>query len=222
MLQRLYFSIVFLVAPLTVASAETDVPIAKFSGHNSEQTVEFDVKAPWLVDFEVNSEFPDLATTVIRLEDTSDQTIGTVAGFRGTGRGLKLFRTSGRYRLDIASETTEWRIEITEISEAWANRLEQMTATARSDRPKSSELQRQVSANSFRGWHAESDRSLILTGTGTTNFRVSFGGDGCPGLAAAKTLSFMTPDKGPLDMYDSILLDDGTRCYFEKLTWIAR
>ncbi len=221
MLQRLCFLTVFFVAPLTVAAAETDVPIAKFSGHNSEQTAEFDVKAPWLVDFEVNSEFPDLATTVIRLEDDSDQTLGTAAAFRGTGRGLKLFRTSGRYRLDITSETTDWRIEISEISETWAKRLEQMTATARSDRPHSSELQRQVSANSFSGWRAESNQSMILTGTGTTDFRVSFGGNGCPGLAAAKTLSFMTPAKGPLDMYDSILLEDGTRCYFEKLTWIG-
>jgi len=222
MRQHSYVLIALLVAPLAAVGAEPETPIAKFSGNDNEQTAAFDVKAPWLLDYEVDSEFPDLATTTIRLEDATDQTIGTVAAFRGTGHGLKLFRKSGRYRLNITGETTNWRIEILEISEAWAKRLEHTTATSRFEHPHPSELQRQVASDSFSGWQAESDQSLILTGTGPTNFRVSFGAGGCPGLAASKTISFVTPDKGPLFVYDSVLLGNGTRCYFDKVTWIAR
>jgi Fe-S cluster assembly iron-binding protein IscA len=53
------------------------------------------------------------------------------------------------------------------------------------------------------------------------NLRVSFGAGGCPGLSKAKELSFVTPGKENHDFYDSILLDDGLRCYFDKVTWIS-
>jgi len=211
-----------LVTLALAAGAEPETPLAKFSGQNSGQTEEFEVKGPWLLDFQVNSEFPDLAATVIRLEDATDQTVGIVADFAGTGRGLKLFRTSGTYRLDITGENSNWLIEISEISEAWATRLEQMTAAGKSRPGRASMQQTQVAADAFNGWRAAKDGTLVLIGTGAMSFRVSFGPGGCSKLAAAKTLSFVTPDQGPQDVYDSILFKDGTRCYFDKVTWIPR
>ena len=62
---RLFVSIAGLIAlPLAVA-AESGTPVAKFSGRNSGTTPGFAVEGAWLLDFQVNSEFPDLATTVI-------------------------------------------------------------------------------------------------------------------------------------------------------------
>jgi hypothetical protein len=217
---RLFVLIACLVAPLLAASAELETTVAKFSGHNNSQTKDFDVKGPWLLDFQVNSEFPDLAATAIRLENAAGQTVGVVADFAGTGRGLKLFRKSGTYHLDITGDSSDWTVEITEISDAWAARLEQMTATGRSEPELASLQQKQVFASAFNGWRPGPDGTLILIGTGAMSFRVSFGPGGCPKLAKAKTLSFVTPEKGPHDVYNSILFDDGTRCYFDKVTWV--
>jgi len=212
----------FLVAASVGASAGAESPVAEFSGHDSGKTDPFDVKGPWLLDWRIDSEFPDLATTKIQLVDASDQLVGVVANFRGTGNGLKLFRETGTFRLDVTAENSRWFAQVTEISETAAARLEQMTRATRDDRWRSSTSQNQVATNSFSGWHLDGDHALILVGTGETNFRVSFGSNGCPGLAAAKTISFVTPDAGPLDVYDSVLLDDGTRCRFSKVTWVPQ
>jgi len=39
----------------------------------------------------------------------------------------------------------------------------------------------------------------------------------CPGLTSAKALSFVSPAGMPGNEYDSVLLDDGTRCYFDRV-----
>jgi hypothetical protein len=49
-----------------------------------------------------------------------------------------------------------------------------------------------------------------------TGWRVSFS-PACPGLHAATAISFVTSAAGGLDQYDSIMLDDGTRCYFDRV-----
>lgn len=211
----------FFVLPSSAADLEPLV--ARFTGQGAQKTDEFDVKGPWLLDWQVNSEFPDLATTVVRLEEAGTlATVGIVAGFHGVGRGLKVFHDSGTFRIDISGENMEWIFEFHEISGSWATRLEQMTRSARSDRAHSGVLGNQVVPGSFSGWHAEADEVRTLIGTGKTSFRVSFGPTGCSGLGAAKTLCFVTPDNGPQSVYDSILLENGTRCYFDKVTWISR
>lgn len=220
---RFFVLITCLVAPLLASAVDPEPLVARFSGHGAQKTDEFEVKGPWLLDWQVNSEFPNLASTVVRLEDAATlETIGIVADFHGTGRGLKLFRESGTFRLEITGENVDWLVEIREISEAWATRLERMTRTARSDREHPGVLRNQVVPGSFSGWRAESDQALTLIGTGMMSYRVTFGPTGCSGLAAAKTLSAVTPDKGPQSVYDSILLDNGNRCYFDEVTWIPR
>ena len=208
---------------LPSSAADPEPLVARFTGQGAQKTDEFSAKGPWLLDWQIDSEFPDLAATVVRLEDADTlATIGIVADFHGVGRGLKVFHDAGTFRLDVSGENMEWIFEVREISESWATRLEQMTRYARSDRVHPGVLRNQVIPGSFSGWHAETDEVLTLVGTGKTSFRVTFGPTGCSGLGAAKTLSFVTPEKGPQSVYDSILLENGTRCYFDKVTWIPR
>jgi len=216
---RVLFVIACLVATVFAAIAGAEPGSVKFSGHDSSTTKDFEVRAPWLLDWQVKSEFPELATFVLRLEDAaSGQLLGIVTDFAGTGRGLKLFRKSGSFRLETIGQNADWSVEITEISEAWADRLEHMPKAADQERRRAAMSEKQVSVNSFSGWRAKNDQTLILIGAGEVGFRISFGAGGCPGLAAAKTISFVTPDKGALSVYDSILLEDGTRCYFDQVT----
>jgi hypothetical protein len=44
-------------------------------------------------------------------------------------------------------------------------------------------------------------------------WRISFSPT-CPGLNSASVISFVVPMVDRSDQYDSILLEDGTRCYF--------
>jgi hypothetical protein len=76
---------------------------------------------------------------------------------------------------------------------------------------------RQVTAGSFQSWRPVDDETLLLfSGDEASGYRVTFA-PACPGLSAAKALSFVTNfDKG-VESYNSILLDDGTRCYFNRV-----
>jgi len=218
-----WFSLMGGVAALLIASGATaQEPLAKFSGTKSGETEEFTVKGPWLLDWRVESEFPDLATTVINLKNDADQTVDSVADFAGQGNGLKLFRQSGTFYVAVSIQNAKWSLEITEINEKWANRLEKMTQARVAGHPPARPPQKEVAAGTFKGWHADGDKAIILNGTGAMDFRVTFGGGSCPGLAKAKELSFVTPRKEGEEVYDSILLDDGTRCYFDKVEWISR
>ena len=209
-------------ALLIVASAVAQTPLVEFSGEGNGRTKQFSIKGPWLLDWRVESEFPDLATTTMRLEGTSDEAGGIVAEVTGKGNGLKLFRASGTFYLSVEAQNAKWHVEVSEITEEWANRLEQITRDTVDRSASGRRSDKQVVAGSFSGWSAESDQSLVLIGTGPMSFRISFGAGGCPGLKKSETLAFVTPSKGSRDVYDSILLDDGTRCYFDLVTWIPR
>jgi len=219
---QIFAPIASTAALLIAASAVAQTSLVEFSGEGNGRTKDFSVNGPWLLDWRVESEFPELATTTMRLEGTSVEAGGIVAEVTGTGSGLKLFRGSGTFYVSVEAQNAKWRIEVSEISEEWANRLEQVKRDTADGSTRARRSEKQVVADSFSGWRAESDQSLVLIGTGPMSFRVSFGAGGCPGLKQSETLAFVTPNSGNRDVYDSILLDDGTRCYFDRVSWISR
>lgn len=79
------------------------------------------------------------------------------------------------------------------------------------------QIARQVTEGGFSSWRAVDDETLLLFAEDdATGFRVSFS-PACPGLTAAKALSFVTGFDDGIESYDSILLEDGTRCYFKSV-----
>ncbi len=222
MKHQIFAPIASTAALLIAASAVAQQPLAKFSGEGNGRTSDFSINGPWLLDWRVESEFPEIATTTMRLEGSSAEAGGIIAEVTGAGNGLKLFRASGTFYVSVEAQNAKWRIEVSEISEEWAKRLEQVTRDAADKGTRARRSDKQVVADSFSGWRAESDQSLVLIGTGPMNFRISFGAGGCPGLKQSETLAFVTPNTGNRDVYDSILLDDGTRCYFDQVSWIPR
>jgi len=75
---------------------------------------------------------------------------------------------------------------------------------------------RLVREGTFSEWRADGNEVLLLFDSNNTGWRVTFARP-CPGLESAKVISFVTPAAGSLDDYDSILLEDGTRCYFDRV-----
>ena len=66
--------------------------------------------------------------------------------------------------------------------------------------------------DSFDNWSTAGDGTLLLVKDGNVRWRITFSPPDCPGLDAATAISFVSGGSNP--GYDSILLDDGTRCYF--------
>ena len=228
-----HFSLVFLlIGTLGLSPANADD--LRFAGDKTDRTDVFTMDGPWLLDWSARSpsRLPcnyqiwskdgssGLPCNIeLRLVDArSGDYLGTIAQLEGEGRGYKLFGDAGTYRIEVVSQHVNWELLVKPISEERAARLRGMTEKGPTLEDRSTAVARQVPDDAFTSWRPVDDTTLLLfTEDDSTGFRVTFAG-GCTGLAKVKTLSFVSASSaGGIDHYDSILLDDGTRCYFDRV-----
>ncbi|MEE8339492.1 MAG: hypothetical protein V3R56_05060 [Xanthomonadales bacterium] len=117
MTQRL-FSILVLAAFITAAtSAQGKELVKKFSGNRSTETVAFEVRAPWLLDWWVNSEYPQaLGLEVSLIDARTGQHAGYLLKTKHPGNGLRLFDQSGRYRLKVDATMANWILKVEQLT----------------------------------------------------------------------------------------------------------
>jgi len=233
MLTRSTLFLGFFLVMASAAAQSADGADIRFSGDKTGLTAPFEMDGPWLLDWSVrgksglpcNSAFLAKRDAgglpcnfEMRLFDVNaNRHVGTIAQLEGTGRGFKLFEQSGRFRIDVVSEDIIWEFLITPIDEQMAAELKTRTAKGMSLDERSKMTSRRVGEGSFRSWRPVDDETLLLFSENETRgYRVTFSPP-CPGLSGVKALSFVTVfDKG-VESYDSILLDNGTRCYFNRV-----
>lgn len=215
-MKTLIAAIVITFSLLSGDPAAADV--RKLSGQNNGRPPAFTVAGPWTLDWNARSDAVDLASFELRLHDaTTGDFIGMIAEVKGTGAGLKLFENAGTFQLVVVGTLVEWDIEIEEISEAMAATMKRSALEEPSMRDSVSRFSRLVPEGSFESWRPQGNKGLLLFVDDRVEWRISFSPE-CPGLESATALSFvMTADGGALGQYDSILLDDGTRCYFTRV-----
>jgi hypothetical protein len=225
----LLVSCVFLAALAQSVGAE----VLHFTGDASGHTDEFQMNSPWLLDWsarvpsklQCNYEpgtkdgTPGLPCNLeLRLYDVAaGKFVGTIAQFEGEGRGHKLFHEAGSYRIDVVSQHVTWELKVEPIAANQAARLEELTEKGPSLEDRSMVIARQVAEDSFVSWRPVDDATLLLFAEDeTTGYQVTFSPP-CPGLGKAKALSFVTAYTTDDKLYDSILLDNNTRCYFARV-----
>ena len=99
---------------ISVGSKET---VRQFTGTNGLTTAEFEVQAPWILDWRVNSDFQGAMAIEIALVDgSSGFHKGLILQTKRPGNGVKLFRESGRYRFRVSSTLARWDLKVEELS----------------------------------------------------------------------------------------------------------
>lgn len=114
---------IFVVVLLLFVSmpAMAEQLVREFSGSRTMQTPEFEVEAPWLIDWRVNSEFRDsMGLTIVLLNEPSRTHAGTVMKTKYVGNGLRLFEEGGRFSLKVDSVLSNWTIKIIQLTPAEA------------------------------------------------------------------------------------------------------
>lgn len=207
-----------LMMSILLGSSIAAADIQRFSGANSGRPPPFTVEGPWTLDWNARSDSVDLASIELRLYDGSTgEFIGMIAEVKGTGSGLKLFENGGTFQVAVVGTLVEWDIEIEEISEELAAEMKRESAGRPSLVDTATRASRRVPENSFTSWRPQGNEQLLLFEDDRVAWRISFS-PACPGLGAATAISFVMPADGTsLGQYDSILLDDGTRCYFQNV-----
>ena len=187
-------------------------------GSDNGRPPAFSMDGPWLMDWSTKSEFPLLASIEIRLYDAeSGDYLGMIAELKGTGSGYKLFENAGTYQLVIVGTFVDWDIQLSPVDEEQAAVLKRSAEQRPSMLDTTREVSRLVPESSFESWRPQGNDSLLLFDNGSLAWTVSMSPP-CPGLESATAISFVMPTGDDTGQYDSILLDDGTRCYFSSVT----
>lgn len=119
-LMTLTVAVSLAVVTLTARAEEL---VREFSGSRTTETAEFEVKAPWLIDWRVNSEFPkSMGLTVVLLNAPSGTHAGTVLKTKYVGNGLRLMEQDGRFRLKVDAVLANWSIKVVQITSDEAER----------------------------------------------------------------------------------------------------
>lgn len=189
-----------------------------YSGNSSGQTQTFKTNGPWLLDWSVRSDTPLGARVEMRLfEVDSGGFRGRILDLNGIGNGLRLFKEGGHFQIEVIATLAEWKIEVSEVEDAQAARLERLSKSGPTFKESVDETLRLVDGATFNGWRTEDNNTLLLLQDEVIRWWVTFD-QPCLGLSSATSLSFVTQAAGSLAYYNSILLDDGTRCYFSRVT----
>ena len=106
-----------ILALLFSMHVEAEELVRKFSGDRNMETPEFEVKAPWLIDWRVNSDYPESMGIAVSLAyGGTDAYAGKVFKTKRPGNGLRLMEESGRFRFKIDSSVAYWTLKVIQLS----------------------------------------------------------------------------------------------------------
>ena len=210
------FLILTLASAAFVAEAGT---LVRFEGDGNERTPVFEPGSPWMLYWYTQSDNALPKTFELRLyEADSGKYLGTVIQQRIIANGEKLFEEPGRYQVDVVAGNLDWSLVVSEISGEKAAQLIRESKGQPTLEDSAGRYASQVAEGSFESWRPVDDETLLLFAADEAQgFRVGFEVP-CRGLEDASALTFMSSGMGPNgELYDSIMLDDGTHCTFAKV-----
>ena len=108
---------VFAALSSFVANVNGKELIREFRGSKSKTTAEFEVKAPWILDWRTTGDYPgSMAMQVDLISSPSGEYMGKVATTKWVDDGVKLFNESGRYRFQVNSSLINWTLRVEELT----------------------------------------------------------------------------------------------------------
>lgn len=92
--------------------------VKEFTGTRSGHTGAFEVKAPWLLEWRLNSEFPQsLAIDVSLIEADTGIHVGVVLKSRWVSNGVRLFNQSGRFQFKVDATMARWMLRVEQLTD---------------------------------------------------------------------------------------------------------
>ena len=116
-MKPVYRYLLTLALLLAVVPALAEEVVREFTGSRSTDTAEFEVKAPWLLEWRVSGNFTgSLAIDVALVEAGTGIHQGNVLKTKNTGNGARLFDQSGRFYFRVNSTIAEWSLAVVQLT----------------------------------------------------------------------------------------------------------
>jgi hypothetical protein len=107
-----------LIVSLLASNVQSQKVVAEFSGSTNTTTSEFEVRAPWILDWRITGNYTgSLGFELILLDGKTRMHKGVILRIRRTGDGVKLFQESGTFRFRVSSGLANYHLKVQEISE---------------------------------------------------------------------------------------------------------
>ena len=91
--------------------------VAEFQGTGNQNTMTFDVEAPWILDWRINSDYDKMISFDLDLVDgTTGVLEGNILRAKALGNGVRMFNTSGRYRFRINASFIRWHLKVIKLT----------------------------------------------------------------------------------------------------------
>jgi len=131
---KLHPTRMFLVcAALTVAAQNASAKelVAEFSGPSKGATKEFEVKAPWVLDWLVVGEPAQYDAVEISLYNAETGSFeGNVVRAQSGGNGVRLFREGGRFHFQVNASMMDWHLKVFQLTEDEAKQYKPKSVTS--------------------------------------------------------------------------------------------
>jgi len=116
-MKRFLFSLtVLLTLSCFAANAHSRELIREFKGSTNKTTTEFEVKAPWIVDWRTHGDYPGQMAVEVNLTTVTGEYIGKVFVTKYVDDGVKLFNESGTYVLQVNSSLANWTLRVVQLT----------------------------------------------------------------------------------------------------------
>lgn len=95
--------------------------IREFKGSSSKATADFEVKAPWIVDWRTHGDYPgQMAVNVNLIDAKTGEYVGKIVTTKYVDNGVRLFDEGGTYHFQVNSTLASWTLRVEELSKAEA------------------------------------------------------------------------------------------------------
>ena len=90
--------------------------IREFNGSESKTTVEFEVRAPWIVDWRTRGDYPGQMAVEVNLLTVTGEYVGKIVTTKYVDNGVRLFNEGGRYIIQVSSTLASWTLRVEELT----------------------------------------------------------------------------------------------------------
>ncbi len=110
------------LALLAVPLAASEL-VREFKGSGNTTTADFTVESPWIINWRLDSDYDwHISLDIVLIDAMTGQFVGGVkSGSRNNvtdrSNGVRLLRSSGRYKLRVSSSLARWTIRIEQLTE---------------------------------------------------------------------------------------------------------
>ena len=118
MMNRMACTLIGWVLAAFAADVVAETLVREFSGSRSLDTVPFEVRSPWLVDWRVNSDYPEAMGIAVALVDADTGVYyGRVLKTKAPGNGVQLIKQSGNFRFKVDAAVANWTLKVIQLTE---------------------------------------------------------------------------------------------------------